>query len=168
MISVFGSLVGRDEIDQVAACMQSQWMGFGKTVERFEQKFADKLGLKNFAMVDSGSNALYMAVKLLDLPPSSEIIIPSFTWVSCAQAILLAGHVPVLCDVDLQTMNIRREDIEPQRTDRTRAIMVVHYGGLAVELEPIMALGLPVIEDAAHAVSSTYRGLPCGGVADVS
>lgn len=167
MISVFGSLVGREEIEQVTACMNSQWMGFGKSVDRFEQKFLSKLNLKNFAMVDSGSNALYMAVKLLDLPPGSEIILPSFTWVSCAQAVLLAGHTPVFCDVDLHTMNVRREDVERQRTSRTRAVMVVHYGGLAVDLEPIMGLGLPVIEDAAHAVWSTYRGQACGGVADV-
>lgn len=167
MISVFGSLVGDEEVDRVAACMRSQWMGFGKNVEIFEHKFADKIGLESFAMVDSGSNALYMAVKLLDLPVGSEIILPSFTWVSCAQAILLCGHVPVFCDVDLRTMNVRCEDIEPHITPRTGAVMVVHYAGLAVDLEPIMALGFPIIEDAAHAVCSTYRGKPCGAIADV-
>ncbi|MFZ2360450.1 MAG: DegT/DnrJ/EryC1/StrS family aminotransferase [Anaerolineae bacterium] len=167
MISVFGSLVGDEEVDRVAACMRSQWMGFGKNVEIFEHKFADKIGLESFAMVDSGSNALYMAVKLLDLPPGSEIILPSFTWVSCAQAILLCGHVPVFCDVDIKTINVRREDIEPHITKRTGAIMVVHYAGLSVDMEPIMALGLPIIEDAAHAVCSTYRGKPCGAIAEV-
>ncbi|CAG1004333.1 partial dTDP-4-dehydro-2,3,6-trideoxy-D-glucose 4-aminotransferase, partial [Anaerolineae bacterium] len=91
MISVFGSLVDTEEIETVATCMRSQWMGFGKNVDIFEKKFTQKFGIKNFAMVDSGSNALYMAIRLLDLPPGSEIIIPSFTWVSCAQAILLCG-----------------------------------------------------------------------------
>ena len=167
MISVFGSMVGAEEIERVAACMQSQWMGFGKNVEVFERRFAEKTGLGAFAMVDSGSNALYMAVRLLNLPAGSEIILPSFTWVSCAQAILLCGHVPVFCDVDLSTMNVRREDVEPHITPKTGAIMVVHYAGLAVDMEPIMALGLPVIEDAAHAVCSTCRGKPCGGIADV-
>lgn len=167
MISVFGSLVDESEISNVASCMRSQWMGFGKNVDNFEKKYMGKFGLKSFAMVDSGSNALFMAVKLLDLPPGSEIILPSFTWVSCAQAILLAGHKPVFCDVDLSTMNIRREDIEPQITSKTAAIMVVHYAGLAVDLDPIIALGYPVIEDAAHAVCSTYKGKPCGTIADV-
>ena len=167
MISVFGSLVDTAEIEAVAACMRSQWMGFGKNVDVFEKKFTQKLGVNNFAMVDSGSNALYMAIRLLDLPPGSEIIIPSFTWVSCAQAILLCGHTPVFCDVDLRTMNVRREDIEPHLTDRTGAIMVVHYAGLAVDLQPIIDVGLPIVEDAAHAVCSTYRGLPCGAIADV-
>src|SRR4030043_149422 len=83
MISVFGSMIGTEEIEAAAACMKSQWMGFGKNVEVFERKFAEKIGLRTFTMVDSGSNALYMAVKLLDLPSGSEIILPSYTWVSC-------------------------------------------------------------------------------------
>ena len=118
-------------------------------------------------MVDSGSNALFMAVKLLNLPPKSEIILPSFTWVSCAQAVLLAGHKPVFCDVDPLTMNVTRADIESKITGKTGAIMVVHYAGLAVDLDPILALGYPVIEDAAHAIESTYKGKPCGAIGTV-
>jgi len=167
MISVFGSLVGDEEIANVTACMRSQWMGFGKNVELFEKKYMEKYGLPSFAMVDSGSNALFMAVKLLDLPLGSEVILPTFTWVSCAQAIILAGHRPVFCDVDLATMNVRREDIEAKVTNKTAAVMVVHYAGLAVDMDPILALGYPVIEDAAHAVDSTYKGKPCGGIGDV-
>ena len=167
MISVFGSLVDEEEIANVAACMRSQWMGFGKGVDTFEAKYKAKFGLEHFAMVDSGSNALFMAVTLLDLPPGSEIILPSFTWVSCAQAVLLAGHKPVFCDVDLVTMNVRRQDVEAKITPRTGAIMVVHYAGLAVDMDPILALGYPVIEDAAHAVDSTYQGKPCGAIGDV-
>ena len=167
MISVFGSLVGEEEIANVSACMRSQWMGFGKNVDIFEQKYMAKFGLPSFAMVDSGSNALYMAVKLLDLPPNSEVILPSFTWVSCAQAILLAGHKPVFCDVDLKTMNVRQEDAAAKITDKTAAIMIVHYAGLAVDMDAILALGYPVIEDAAHAVDSTYQGKPCGTIGDI-
>ena len=167
MISVFGSLVGEEEISNVTACMQSQWMGFGKTVDAFEMKYMKKYGLPTFAMVDSGSNALFMAVTLLDLPCGSEVILPSFTWVSCAQAVILAGHKPVFCDVDLKTMNVRCEDIQAKITDKTGAIMVVHYAGLAVDMDPILALGYPIIEDAAHAVDSTYKGKPCGAIGDV-
>jgi dTDP-4-amino-4,6-dideoxygalactose transaminase len=87
MISVFGSLVGDEEIANVVACMKSQWMGFGKNVDVFEKRYQEKYHLPTFAMVDSGSNALFMAVTLLDLPPGSEVIVPSFTWVSCAQAV---------------------------------------------------------------------------------
>ena len=100
MISVFGSLVDDEEIANVVTCMKSQWMGFGNKVDEFELNYQTKYGLPNFAMVDSGSNALLMAVSLLDLPTGSEVIVPSFTWVACAQAVLLAGHQPVFCDVD--------------------------------------------------------------------
>ena len=168
MISVFGSRIDEDEIGRVQECMESQWMGFGSKVTEFEEAFASRIGLPNFAMVDSGSNALYMAVRLLDLPPGSEVIVPTFTWVSCAQAVLLAGCVPVFCDVDVNTMNVTRDDIEPLVTERTGAIMVVHYAGLAVDMDPILELGLPVIEDAAHAVVSTYKGRPCGGLGNVA
>lgn len=167
MITVFGSLVGDEEIANVIACMKSQWMGFGKQVDEFEQKYRRKYRLPSFAMVDSGSNALFMAVTLLDLPPDSEVIVPSYTWVSCAQAVIMAGHRPVFCDVDLQTMNVRADDIMARMTGKTAAVMVVHYAGLAVDMEPILALGIPVIEDAAHAVDSTYRGQPCGSIGDV-
>lgn len=167
MISVFGSLVGDEEIANVIACMKSQWMGFGKQVEQFEEKYQAKYRLPSFAMVDSGSNALFMAVTLLDLPAASEVIVPSYTWVSCAQAVILAGHKPVFCDVDLRTMNVRVEDIMARVTDKTAAVMVVHYAGLAVGMESILALGFPVIEDAAHAIDSTYRGQPCGAIGDV-
>jgi len=167
MINVFGSYVGGEEIAAVTACMQGQWMGFGANVAEFEKKFSAKFHVPNFAMVDSGSNALYLAVKLLDLPPGSEVILPSFTWVACAQAVLVAGLTPVFCDVDPVTMNVRREDVEPKISPRTRAIMVVHFAGLPVDIDPILALGFPVIEDAAHAVCSTYKGKPCGNIADV-
>lgn len=167
MISVFGSLVGDEEIASVAACMRSQWMGFGKNVDLFEQKYQEKFRLNSFAMVDSGSNALFMAVKLLDLPPGSEVIVPSFTWVSCAQAVIMAGHHPVFCDVDLHTMNVRAEDIERFISPKTAAVMVVHYAGLPVDMDPILDLGFPVIEDAAHAVDSVHKGRPCGAIGDI-
>jgi len=167
MISVFGSMVGDEEIANVLSCMKSNWMGFGANVSKFEEAFSKKYNIPNFAMVDSGSNALFLAVTLLDLPKGSEVIVPSFTWVSCAQAVIMAGHKPVFCDVDPVTMNVRREDVEPLLNPKVKAIMVVHYAGLAVDLDPIIALGLPVIEDAAHAVCSTYKGKPCGAIADV-
>lgn len=167
MISVFGSFVGDEEIAGVVSCMKGQWMGFGRQVEQFEQKYRAKYRLPNFAMVDSGSNALFMAVTLLDLPAKSEVIVPSFTWVSCAQAVLMAGHKPVFCDVDLRTMNVRAEDIKAKITKKTAAVMVVHYAGLAVDMEPILALGYPIIEDAAHAIDSTYKGQPCGAIGDI-
>ena len=167
MISVFGSKVGAEEVNQVTDSLNKQWMGMGPKVKEFEEKFSERLGLENFVMVDSGSNALYMVCELLKLPKGSEIIVPSYTWVSCAQAVILAGHVPIFCDVDLVTMNATVETIKDRITEKTGAVMVVHYAGLPVDMEPILALGLPVIEDAAHAVDSYYKGKACGGIGDV-
>ena len=167
MISVFGSFVGKEEIGNVVSCMESQWLGFGKTVDLFEKKYMEKFGMKNFAMVDSGSNALYMAIKLLDLPVGSEVIVPSFTWVSCAQAVVVAGCKPIFCDVDLDTMNVTVDDIEEKISKKTSAVMVVHYAGLPVDLYPIINIGLPVVEDAAHAINSIHKGNLCGTMGDV-
>lgn len=167
MISVFGSKVGKEEIENVAACMQSQWMGFGKKVSEFEEKLSKKFSIPNFCMVDSGSNALYMACVLLNLPKGSEIILPSFTWVSCAQSILMAGHQPVFCDVELETFNVNADHIKQKITENTGAIMIVHYAGKPVDMDPILEFGLPVIEDAAHAIVSTYKKRPCGTMGEV-
>ena len=167
MISVFGSDITNSEINAVTEVMKSQWSGFGKVVSDFESTYMQKYSLPNFAMVDSGSNALYMAVHLLDLPPESEVIVPSFTWVSCAQAVLLCGHRPVFCDVDIDTMNVTSKDIQAAITPKTKAIMIVHYAGLSVDMQPIIDLGLPIIEDAAHAINSTYNGTPCGIIGDI-
>lgn len=167
MISVFGSKVDDREIESVGETMRSQWLGLGYKVEAFEKAFSSRLKLDNFLMVDSGSNALHLAVTLLDLPKGSEIILPSFTWVACAQAILLAGHVPVFCDVDLKSMNMTADTIAPHLTQKTAAIMVVHYGGLPCDMVGIQELGYPVIEDAAHAVDSTYRGISCGNISEI-
>lgn len=168
MISVFGCKTGQEEIDLVTEVLKSQWLGLGKYVETFEAEFAAYRGLDNFIMVDSGSNALFLAIQLLGLPAGSEIIIPSLTWVSCAQAVLLAGHRPVFCDVELDTSNTNAELIKKQITDHTSAIMVVHFAGKPVDMDPILDLGYPVIEDAAHAVSSSYRGRACGSMGDVA
>lgn len=167
MINVFGSRVGDDEANQVADSIHKQWMGMGPKVKEFERRMAERLSTKQFLLVDSGSNGLYLGLKLMNLPEGSEVILPSLTWVSCAQAVLLAGCKPVFADVDPDTENVSAETIKAQITDKTSAIMVVHYGGLPVDMDPIMELGLPVIEDACHAVDSTYKGKALGTIGDV-
>lgn len=167
MINVFGSKVGKEEIAHITESIKNQWMGMGPKVKLFEENFKKRLNLNNFLMVDSGSNALYLAVKLLDLPKDSEIILPSFTWVSCAQAVLLNDCTPVFCDVDYDTMNVTEKTIKPHITEKTKAIMVVHYAGLPCNMETIVKLGYPIIEDAAHAVDSFYQNKACGSIGDI-
>ena len=167
MINVFGSKVGNEEVLQVSDSIHKQWMGMGSKTKEFEMKMAKKLGVEKFLLVDSGSNGLYLGLTIMNLPKGSEVIIPSFTWVSCAQAVLLAGCKPVFADIDINTQNVTVDTIKEQITENTSAIMVVHYGGLSVDLDPILELGFPVIEDACHAIDSTYKGRACGTIADV-
>lgn len=167
MINVFGSKVGDEELAEISTSLKAQWMGIGPKVTQFERQFTERLGLPDFALLDSGSNSLYMAVKLLDLPPGSEVIVPSFTWIACAHAAVLAGCRPIFCDVDYGSQNATLATIKAAMSERTRAIMLVHYAGLPVEVEEIAKLGLPIIEDAAHAVASKRQGKPCGSIGDI-
>ena len=167
MISVFGSDIGDEEKKLVAECLDSQWIGCGKVVDQFELEFQAERNLSNFLMLDSGSNALYLAVKLLNLPKGSEVILPALTWISCANAISLAGLRPIFADVDQETLNITAESISRVTSPKTKAVMVVHFAGLPVDLNPILDLGIPIIEDAAHATYSNYKGRSCGGIGDV-
>ena len=171
MIPLFGSKTGDEEISQVSESIKNQWMGKGKKVEEFESRMKEKLKTENFIMVDSGSNALYLALKLLDLPQQSEVILPSLTWVACAQSVLLLGHKPVFCDIDYNTGNVTAETISTHINKNTKAIMVVHFAGKSVDLDPIISLasekGIKVIEDAAHAIDSTYKEQACGTIGDI-
>jgi dTDP-4-amino-4,6-dideoxygalactose transaminase len=167
MISVFGSKVGQEELDEVRTSIEAQWMGIGPKTKAFETALAKRLGQAEFALLDSGSNSLYTAVRLLDLKPGTEIILPSLTWISCAHAIVLAGCVPVFCDVELDTQNVSAETIAPHISPKTGAIMVVHYAGKPVRMQPILDLGFPVIEDAAHAIDSKLAGKYCGTIGTV-
>lgn len=167
IISVFGSNVGAEEIAQVSESINAQWLGMGPKLKAFEEEFKQRTGLADFLMVDNGSNALYMAVTLLDLPKGSEVILPSLTWVSCAQAILLAGCRPVFCDCGYDSMNVAAEHIEPHIGKKTSAVLVVHYGGLPAAVETIQSLGFPMIEDAAQAVDGYRKGKVCGSMGEV-
>jgi dTDP-4-amino-4,6-dideoxygalactose transaminase/ribosomal protein S18 acetylase RimI-like enzyme len=164
MISVFGSKVGAEELAEVKDCIDRQWLGTGPKTKAFEQDFAKRQGFPNTVLVNSGSNALHLAMTLLNLPPGSDVIVPSFTWVSCAHAVVLAGHHPVFCDVELETQNPTAETIRAAMTPKTKAIMVVHYAGKPVQMKPILDLGLPVVEDVAHAVDSKLDGKYCGAI----
>jgi aminotransferase len=167
MISVFGTKTNEVELKYLKEVIDTSFLGLGKVVNEFENRFQERLNLPNFIMLDNCSNSLYVACKVLDLPKNSEIIVPSFTWLSCAHSIIMAGHKPIFCDVELDTMNVSRETIEPLITKKTGAIMIVHYAGLSVEMDGIMDLGLPVIEDSAHSVDSKYGDVYSGGVGTI-
>ncbi len=167
MISVFGSKVGQEELAEIKTSIDNQWLGIGPKNKRFEDEFSQRLGLPFLLLLNSGSNSLYMAIKLLNLAPGTEVIVPSFTWIACAHAVALCDCVPVFCDVDLATHNMTVDTVRPCVSKKTGAIMVVHYAGKPVDLAPIAALGYPVIEDAAHAVDSKIGDRYCGSIGDI-
>ena len=164
MISVFGSKVGIEEIEEIRTSIENQWIGIGPKTKKFEENIAKRLKISDFILLDSGSNSLYMAMKLLNLPKDSEVILPALTWISCAAAIVLAGCKPVFCDVETDTQNVSYKTIEPMISEKTRAIMIVHYAGKPVNMDGIAEFGLPIIEDAAHAIDSKIGEKYCGTI----
>ena len=154
-------------------CIDTNWISFeGPFVKRFEQGMAELTQRKYGIAVSNGSVALDTAVIALRLGEGDEVIMPTFTIISCAAAIVRCGATPVLVDADPLTWNMRVEDLEAKITPRTRAIMVVHIYGLPVDMDAVLALAkkyhLAVIEDAAEMHGQTYNGRPCGSFGDIS
>lgn len=167
MIQVFGSSVGEEEIAEVTEVLKSNWLGIGPKVAAFEKELAKRNKLPSVVMTDSASNSLFTAIKMLNLPCNSEVILPSYTFVSCGHAVLLNNLTPVFCDVEMDTQNVSIKTIAPKVNRNTGAIMVVHYAGKPVDMGPILELGIPVIEDAAHAIDSSINGVYCGNFGDI-
>ncbi|MEN6317162.1 MAG: DegT/DnrJ/EryC1/StrS family aminotransferase [Syntrophaceae bacterium] len=173
MIPVNEPLLDGHELQYVSDCVTSGWISSaGKYISDFERQWADYCGMKHGISVCNGTIALELAIEILDFPEGSEIILPDFTIISCAQAITKAGCVPVVvdCDPDTWCMDVSR--IEAVITPKTRAVMPVHIYGHAVDMDPLMSLaekyGLKVIEDAAEVHGAEYKGKKCGGFGDVS
>ena len=173
MIPVNEPVIGARERELVMECLDTGWISSdGPFVAQFENRFAEEVGRKHAIAVMNGSVALDAAVAALNLEPGDEVVMPTFTIISCVTAILRAGGTPVPVDCDPITWNTTAEAILAAVTPRTRAIMVVHIYGLPVDMDPILAFakerGIKVIEDAAEAHGLTYKGRPCGSMGDVS
>ncbi len=138
---------------------------------RCEAWLKQRIGVHDVILAHSCTAALEMAAILVGLVPGDEVIMPSYTFTSTANAVVLRGGVPVFVDVRPETLNIDPAKIEPAITSRTKAIFVVHYAGVCADMDEINAIarrhGLRVVEDAAQALLSTYRGRPAGGLADL-
>jgi perosamine synthetase len=172
-IPVNEPVLAGNERQYVLECLDSGWISSeGPFVARFEQAVAARVGRGHGIAVSSGSAALDVAVAALGLGAGDEVIMPTFTIISCATAVIRAGAVPVLVDADPLTWNMDPEQVRSRITAQTRAIMVVHVYGLPVDMDPILALasrfGLAVIEDAAQMLGQTHRGRPCGGFGHIS
>lgn len=172
-ISVNEPLLDGNEKKYLLECIDSGWISSeGPFVKQFEEQFAKRVERQYGIAVANGSGALDIAVQTLCLGPGDEVILPSFTIISCAAAIVRAGATPVLVDSDPVTWNMDFNQVADKITPKTKAILVVHIYGLPVNMEPILSLaekhGLRVIEDAAEMHGQTCNGKPCGSFGDIS
>lgn len=172
-IPVNTPLFDGNEKKYLLECIDTGWISSeGSFIKRFEDEMSARVGRKYGVAVCNGSAALDIAVLSLGLEHGSEVIMPAFTIISCASAIVRAGCVPVLVDADPGTWNMDAGQIEKKITKKTKAIMVVHIYGLPVDMDPVIELahryGLKIIEDAAEAHGLFYKDRPCGSFGDVS
>lgn len=151
------------EFSSVDTCLRSGWLTTGPRAKQFEQAFSNYLSLDGVALaVNSATAGLHLALEALGVGPGDEVVVPTHTFTATAEVVRHLGADPVFCDVEPETLNCSLQTILPRLSSRTKAVVPVHFGGLAVEMDPIHRLarerGIAVIEDAAHAIPTTYRG----------
>lgn len=181
MIPVNEPLLNGNEKKYLNECIDTGWISSeGPFVRRFEEQMAETVGRRHGIAVCNGTVALETAVAALGLEPGDQVVMPAFTIISCAAAIVRCGCIPVLVDSDPVTWNIDVEklkvkienEIEVRSNSKIKAIMVVHIYGLPVDMDPLLEMadkyGLKVIEDAAEMHGQTYKGQPCGSFGDLS
>jgi perosamine synthetase len=172
-IPVNDPLLNGNEKEYLLKCIETGWISSeGPFIKEFEQKFAARVGRKHGIAVTNGTAAIDAAVDALGIGVGDEVIMPTFTIISCITQIVRSGAVPVLVDSDPVTWNMDVTQIEAKITPRTKAIMVVHIYGLPVDMDTVLDIakrhGLKIIEDAAEMHGQTYRGKPCGSFGDIS
>lgn len=174
MINVFQPSLGADELEAVADVFASNWLGHGPRTAAFEAEFAAHLRVDpgQVLFLNSGTSGLFLATGLLDLGPADDVVLPSMSFVAAANAIAATGARPVFCDVDPHTLNPTLDRVRQAVTARTRAVLLLHYGGYPGEIATIAdwcsAHGIALIEDAACAVASTVGGRACGTFGDLA
>jgi dTDP-4-amino-4,6-dideoxygalactose transaminase len=160
--------VGEEEIAAVAETLRSGWLTTGPRTAELERRCAEYLQAEHVLAVASGTAALHLSLVALGVGPGDEVITTPITWPATANVIVHTGATPVFADVRESDLNIDPALAAELVTERTKAIMPVHLAGQACDLDPLWALGLPVIEDAAHAFETRYRGRKIGGLSAAS
>jgi perosamine synthetase len=173
MIPVNTPLFVGKEKKYLQQCIESGWVSSeGPFVKKFELNMAKYIGRKYTTACSSGTAAIEIAIRALELKKGDEVIMPTFTIISCAQSLISHGIKPVFVDCDYKSFNMNVDDVSLKINSKTRAIMVVHIFGLTVDLDPILKLAkkkkLYVIEDAAEMHGQEYKGKKCGSFGDIS
>ncbi len=170
---VFGKpFIGKEEIDEVVDTLTSGWWGTGPKTELFEKRFATYAGTMYALGVNSATAGLHLALKALGVGPGDEVITTPLTFVSTVNVILHCGATPVFADVDRDTWNIDPREIEKKITEKTKVILPVHLHGRPCDMDAIMGIArrhnLFVVEDAAHAAETVYKGRKIGSIGDIT
>jgi perosamine synthetase len=164
--------IGQEELKEVEKVFSTGWLGLGSTVFEFENKLKDYLGAKHVIAVNTGTTALHIALDAFGIKDGDEVIVPSLTFCASIQAITALGARPVFCEINPDDLNMDISDVKKRITKKTRSIMPVHYCGKACDMDALMAIGkehnIFIIEDAAHAFGSTYKGRKIGSVGDAT
>ena len=160
--------VGEEEVAAVAETLRSGWLTTGPRAAELEQRLAEYLEAEHVLALASGTAALHLALVALGVGPSDEVITSTITWPATANVIVHSGATPIFVDVREDDLNIDPEQAAAAVTDRTKAILPVDLAGQPADLDPLIALGFPIVEDAAHAAESFYRGRKVGSIADVT
>lgn len=156
------------DAQRVAGVVRSGRLAQGPEVAAFEQELSACLGVEAVAAVGSGSAALELALRALGIGPAHEVIIPTFVCDALHHAVTRCGATPVLADADPTTLSLAADDAKRRLTRRTGGLIVPHAFGLAVDLEPFRALGVPLVEDCAQTLAARVDGRPVGGLGDVA
>lgn len=167
MIPVYKPYSDGKEIANLKQVIESGWWGMGPKTNEFEKKFSEFIGSKHSIGLNSATAALHLALMCVGVR-DAEVITPAMTFVSTNHAILYNGGIPVFCDIEPDNLNVTADLIAPLVTKKTKAIIVVHYGGYSCDMDPIMKLAnennLIVIEDCAHACGGKYKGRMLGSI----
>lgn len=165
-------LVTDDEINEVVDTVKSGWWTMGPKTLRFESEFRSYIGAKFSLAVSSWTAAAHLALEAMGLKEGDEVIVPSFTFTASAEIVCYFKAKPVIVDVDKDSFNISPEEIEKNISDKTKAIIPVHYGGNPCNMDEIVELSklynLRIIEDAAHSLPAKYKGKTIGTIGDVT
>ncbi|HXY85995.1 MAG TPA: DegT/DnrJ/EryC1/StrS family aminotransferase [Gaiellaceae bacterium] len=164
MLSFQPPAVGDDEVAAVADTIRSGWLTSGPRAAELERRMAEYLEVEHVLALASGTAALHLSLVGLGVGPGDEVVTSPITWPATANVIVHTGATPVFVDVRDSDLNIDPACVAAAITERTKVILPVHLAGQPCDLDPIHALGLPVVEDAAHAAESTYRGRKIGGL----
>jgi len=166
LIPVSRPSTGTEELESVRKVLESGWLGMGSTTYVFEEEVKKFIGSKHVIAVNTGTSALHIALDAFGIGPGDEVLVPSITYVASVQTIIATGAIPVFCESHESNLLIDVEDVKQKITNRTKAVMPVHYCGQSCDMGALLSLAeindIWVIEDAAHAFGSSYKGRNIG------